>query len=370
MDKVSGSNNNTQVYANQNSAQVQQTDSQARETDSAASSSSGVQEQEDAAEISVFGNNNEDEEIVEFVDLDDDENEIPYTEEEMSALGYADEDDDLIIEEVILDDNELAVSEVRGDEFLQSEEYFQRLSAVMEKQENCQVLYNNVKNTKQRNYIKNHTEDYISMKKNGYDDFYDFMAEHDGITKEEAKAYVESRLQEVKEQYEGRAVACMSALTIMEIAADYGVKLPYNDASTPSHLAKDIDPAVESDCANFVSWALDQAHPDDIYSMNVGQLGLGYSNDDINVKNTKDYTSLQAGDVYTNGSQHAMMIVYNNPEKGIIILAESSDQLNGVQMRELTYEQAQKNRKDGYTGVNASTVYDGTANCYNYGRTH
>lgn len=193
------------------------------------------------------------------------------------------------------------------------------------------------------------------------------MAKRDGISEDEAKAIVADRLEEVQKNYSGAGAACMSALTVMDIAADYGVKLKYGAASTPSKLAKDIDPCNISDCRNFVSWALDKGFSDDIYSMNVGQLGMGYDENGIHEKRTSDYSTLNAGDIITKNSTHAMMMVYNDPDSKTFIIAESSGHNNGVRLREVSYEKA---KELGYTGVSAETVYDGTADCYNYGRNH
>ena len=175
----------------------------------------------------------------------------------------------------------------------------------------------------------------------------------------------------------------MSALVIQEIAAEFGVKLPYAKASTKeNHVASDIDPCNRADCSNFVSWALNQAYPDNLFAMNVGQLGQHYhmkitdKGKDWGVISdpiTDDYKSLPAGSIYTNGSQHAMLIVYNQPDKdnpndGTIIIAEASSHSNGIQFRKLTYAEAEEYKQKGYTGINPESIYDGTSDSYNYGR--
>lgn len=439
MDKVSNSTNSSaQAYASQNSAQVQQTNNhanQANETDSSANTSS-AQEPKDSSEIGAFSSNNEaeetdsetyaysnenneeiyyNEETEEYCYIDENGEEVPYTEEELAAMGYGFEeeniaeddyfDPNMIVEDVDLDEinaeNEnFSVEDANfageageangvgkiGDDFLQSEEYYQSLKQLMDDQKSengCKTLYyrytldkDTSYNKEQRKEIAQHKDDYINMRKNGYSDFYEYMAKNSDEfkTKKDAQDYVKARLQEVKDQYEGRAAACMSALVIQEIAAEFGVKLPYAAASTKNHVASDIDPCDRADCSNFVTWALNQAYPDNLFAMNVGQLGQhnhmkitdkgkdwGVISDPI----TDDYASLPAGSICTNGSKHAMLIMYNNPEKGIIVLAEASSHSNGIQLREVTYDEAMEK---GYTGINPESIYDGTSDSYNYGR--
>lgn len=190
----------------------------------------------------------------------------------------------------------------------------------------------------------------------GRETLYGVIAKQEGISEEDAKAMVRERLDEVKQNYSGADAACMSILTLMDLAADYGVKMQYTHASTPSHMASDIDPAGSgADCCNLVSWAIDQATEKAFPSMNVGQLGLAYKGG-LQLPHNSDYASWNPGDIVTNGSEHAMMLVSNDPASGKIIIAEGSSKDNGIRLRELTYEQA---RKLGYTGVDTSSVYDG-----------
>lgn len=213
---------------------------------------------------------------------------------------------------------------------LSEAEYLAYIKDIMERQKNCRPLQ-------------------------GKETLYGIIAQKDGISEAEAKAIVDARLDEVKQNYSGADVACMSALTLMDLAADYGVKMKYDHARTPSHMASDIDPANGADCCNLVSWAIDQATDKAFPSMNVGQLGLAYKGG-VQLPHNSDYSSWQPGDIVTNHSQHAMMMVYNDPASGTIIIAEASSRDNGIQLRELTYEKA---RQLGYTGVDTSSVYEG-----------
>ncbi len=201
----------------------------------------------------------------------------------------------------------------------------------------------------------------------GKETLYDVIMKQDGCSLDEAKAKVRERLEGVLDRYSGADAACMSGLTMIDIAAEYGVRLNYGAAKTPSHLAKDIDPAVISDCRNFVSWCLDKGHEDYLYSMNVGQLGLGYSENGVHDKHSSDYANMNAGDIMTKGAQHAMMPIYNDPSSQTIILMESSGDSIGVRIRKLSYAKA---RELGYTFVSGQSIYNGTADSYNYGRSH
>ncbi len=366
MDKVSGcSNNNAQVYAKQNSGAVQQTNDQACEAGGAANQASSAEEPKDGSEISVFNHN--DDEAAEYGDYGYEGN--------FEAAGYSIGEDadcadpenvfaagetDFAAETESVNAEMMSVGEISGDEYLQSPEYFQRLTGLIERQKDCRVLGQG-------------------------QDLYDIIAAADENihSKEEAKAYVDSRLQEVKEQCTGREASCMSMLTIQEIAADYGVKLPYGHPPVEGGLAKNIDPCVLSDCCLISSWAFNQGSDKEMYWMNVKQL-RGYDTDPTNYKNkevridtlyTNDYSELQAGDSLTNGTKHAMFILFDDAEaevpdpkhpgqtyKGVIIVAEAADEEFGVRLRQLSYDEA---KSRGYTGVDSSSVYDGTAACYN-----
>ena len=201
----------------------------------------------------------------------------------------------------------------------------------------------------------------------GKETLYDVIMKKDGCTLDEAKAKVRARIDGVLERYAGADAACMSGLTMIDIASEYGVRLNYGAAKTPSHLAKDIDPAVVSDCRNFVSWCLDHGHEDYLYSMNVGQLGLGYSENGVHDRHTSNYADMKPGDIMTKGAVHAMMPVYVDPVSKTIILVESSGDKTGVQVRQLSFKKA---AELGYTFVSGDSIYNGSADSYNYGRSH
>ena len=193
----------------------------------------------------------------------------------------------------------------------------------------------------------------------------------------DARDEVHSRIDKVRERYSGADAACMCGLELMDIGADYGVTLKYQETSTPNHLASGIDPGIKSDCCNFVSWLLDQGTEMDINAMNVKGLGHQGKNG-IKIPNSTDlwkaehgnfksgtkayetiYAPMKPGDVVTDKtSDHAMMAIYNDPVSQTMILAESTDD-GGVQLREVSYKKAFNKLK--YSFVDTTDVYNGTA---------
>ena len=254
-------------------------------------------------------------------------------------------------------------------------DYLERLDSLMEKQKSLPALKYDRGNKKQQQTLYKEI-----AKQEG------FLDENGKPDVNKAQALVEARLQEVSEQYEGRAATCMTALTLMEIAADYGYKLAYcgtGGTENPSHLAKGIDPASHSDCCNWVSWNLDKGNPRDMYSLNVKQL-RGYSREArpsdhnqtcIDTRNTRDVTQLRPGDpiVHTvDGDQnkHTALIQATvtdpgAPGGGYLIVSEASGHDAGVKLSKITFKQFADDGKGGYyTGVNADDVYNGTSDAY------
>ena len=236
--------------------------------------------------------------------------------------------------------------------------YFSRVQKTMDGQKGCKQL-------------KNGSTPNTLYQKMALDEFGDIDRKYD------AQTAVHSRIDQVRERYSGADAACMCALELMDIGADYGVRLKYQETSTPDHLANEIDPGIKSDCCNFVSWLLDQGTEMDINAMNVKGLGHQGKNG-IKIPNSTDlwkaehgsfksgtkayetiYAPMKPGDVVTDKtSDHAMMAIYNDPESQTMILAESTDD-GGVQLREVTYKKAFNKLK--YSFVDATDVYNGTA---------
>ena len=255
------------------------------------------------------------------------------------------------------------------------DDYLKRLNILMKKQEKLPSLqYDRGNKNKQQTLYK------VIAEREG------FLDENGKLDENQARALVEARLQEVSEQYEGRAASCMTALTLMEIAADYGYKLAYcgtSSSENPAHMAKGIDPASHSDCCNWVSYLLDQGNPRDLYSLNVKQV-RGYSKAErpsdhnqtrIDTLNTQDVSQLRPGDpiVHTVSGdpyKHTMLIQAvvedpNEPGGGYFIVSEASCKDEGVKLSKLTFKKFANDGYGGYyTGVNADDVYNGTSDAY------
>lgn len=183
--------------------------------------------------------------------------------------------------------------------------------------------------------------------------YYNSYDENGNVIKGSGKAYVEGIILDIQEKYSGREASVNSALAILQLAANAGIKINYEHAGTSGY-----DPYVPTsavatgvDCNPFVSWCLDKGVPGGFQWRPVGNftsIGTGYS----------DWTQAQPGDVLANGG-HVSMIVENDVETGTFVIAEASGSLAGIRMKSVSYQYLKGN---GYTCRDMSQIYNGTVN--------
>jgi len=140
---------------------------------------------------------------------------------------------------------------------------------------------------------------------------------------------VQSTLDKVQQQYSGRDAAVNSALSVMSLASQKGVKLDYVwGGGHHSGSATINDVAQGTDCSGFVSWAVDQGTSSSFQSMTTSGL--------INQGQQVNYENAKRGDILVSGG-HAILIVDNDANSKNFLVAEASTPSVGVVLRTRSY---------------------------------
>lgn len=156
----------------------------------------------------------------------------------------------------------------------------------------------------------------------GKNSLYDYYSEEE----------VEQVLNEVQNLYQGRDAAVNSALAIMQLAANVGIKLDYDWGGGHVEVTQNKHLATGVDCSAFASWAINQGSTETFTTRTTAGL--------IQVGQKIDYSQAQKGDilVYNNGENgHVVVVVENNPEAKTFIVAEAAGQDVGVILKERSY---------------------------------
>jgi len=167
------------------------------------------------------------------------------------------------------------------------------------------------------------------------------------------KDYVEGIIIGIQEQYSGREAVVNSALAMLQLVADKGVKLDYEHKGTMG-----IEPYVPTaqvasgvDCNPFASWCVDKGTNGGFQWRPVGEFkNVG--------EKLEDWAQAQPGDVFVSDG-HVGIIIENNPETGEFICAEASGSKIGIITQTRTYNSL---KSTGYQVRDMTSVYDGTQN--------
>jgi hypothetical protein len=167
------------------------------------------------------------------------------------------------------------------------------------------------------------------------------------------KDYVEGVIVDIQEKYSGREAAVNSAIAILSLAADKGIRINYEHAGTAGQYpyVRTSSVATGVDCNPFVSWCLDKGVPGGFQWRPVGNftsIGKGYE--------YENWGNAKPGDVLCNGG-HVTIIIDNDPETGQFLIAEASGQVNGIRTKSVTYQTLKNN---GYTCRDMTDIYNGT----------
>lgn len=164
--------------------------------------------------------------------------------------------------------------------------------------------------------------------------------------------YVENIINEIKSSdISGREKAVLSALTLIKLAADKGVKLDYEWGG--SHGSPTLNNVLKqgADCSSFVSFLFNQGSNSN-HNYTTATLENKYS------KYTIPYESAQPGDILnvnSSAGQHVEMIIENHPEEGYFITAEARSSKHGIELTKITYDKAKNKRK--FAAYNMDNVY-------------
>ena len=169
---------------------------------------------------------------------------------------------------------------------------------------------------------------------------------------EQGQAYVREVLAKIQSTYTGREAAVNSALALIQLCADAGIKIDYEHKGTMG-----IQPFVPTDevatgvdCNPMASWIVDKGTPGGFVWRPVGEFkGVG--------ETCTDWTTAQPGDVLVSDG-HVATLVANDPANNQFITVESS---NGVEIKIRTYSSM---KSGGYQVRDMTNVYNGTEDTY------
>lgn len=170
---------------------------------------------------------------------------------------------------------------------------------------------------------------------------------YDYYTEEE----VETKLAEIKSQYTGREAAVNCAIAIIEMAAAVGLKLDYDWGGGHNNVVpQDSAVATGVDCSGFASWAINQGSTETFNVRTTAGL--------INVGEKIDYSQAQQGDILvyrSDGAGHVVLVVENDPEKEVFLVAEAKGSNDGVVLSEKTYKSLQSS---AYQARDLTSIYN------------
>ena len=150
------------------------------------------------------------------------------------------------------------------------------------------------------------------------------IADGDSLYNYFTEAEVDQLMSNIKSEYQGRYLAVNSALGIVDMAASKNLKLDYDWGGGHSTITSIDHVATGTDCSAFVSWAINQGAPGDFTTRTTGGL--------INVGKTINYEEAKEGDilVYNNGEKgHVVMVVENGQKEGVILKTRKYSDLKG-----------------------------------------
>ena len=169
------------------------------------------------------------------------------------------------------------------------------------------------------------------------------------------EGYIQNIMDDIKNSkyLSGREKAVKSALTLIQLAADKGVKLDYDFGG--GHVSGSVTTNMVLsgvDCSSFASFIINQGTSHDVISMDTGCLANKYS------KYTTDYSNAKPGDllnVHSSKGKHVEIIIENHPEEGYFITAEARSSDSGIELNRTSYNEC---KSCGQNVYNMDDVYD------------
>lgn len=183
-------------------------------------------------------------------------------------------------------------------------------------------------------------------------DFYNKVDENGNVIQNSGYEYIKSVMSAVENTYSGREAAVNSALAMLKLASDKGVKLDYKHQGTNSNPYVSTAYVVNGvDCNPWTSWVVDKGTPNGFQWRPVG--GFNYVGETLN-----DWTKAQPGDVFVNEG-HVGVIIENDPSNQQFVIAHASGTEIGIVLQTKTYSGL---ASGGYQIRDMTKVYDGTQN--------
>lgn len=186
------------------------------------------------------------------------------------------------------------------------------------------------------------------------DTFYNQVDENGNVIKGSGYQYITGILNTVKNTYTGREAAVNTALVLLKLASDKGLKLDYK------HQGTNQNPYVSTayvmngvDCNPWTAYCVDKGTPTRFQwrpvtgFLSVGT-GIPYEN----------WSQAQPGDVMVNQG-HVGIIIENDPANNRFVVAEAKGQDVGIVLNYRAYSNL---RGGGYSIRDMTNVYNGTEN--------
>lgn len=174
------------------------------------------------------------------------------------------------------------------------------------------------------------------------------IADGDSLYNYYSKSEVQSYLNEIKSKYKGRDAAVNSALAVINLAAQKGLKLDYDFGGGHQQYTSLDNVAAGVDCSAFASWAVNQGANGNFSTRTTASL--------INTGAKTTYAQCKPGDLlvrHSNGSGHVYLVVKNDTQNQKFIVAEASGSKVGVKLSEYSYSKI----SGTYIARDMSSVY-------------
>lgn len=180
------------------------------------------------------------------------------------------------------------------------------------------------------------------------------LGENENLTDLYEEGYIESTLDDIKndETLSGREKTVISALTLIKLAADKGVKLDYDYGG--AHVSNvDTEDILEgADCSSFATYLLNQGSNEQIGMMTTATIKNKYSKYEVNYENAKPGDLLNCNN---SKIKHVEVIMENHPEEGYFITAEAKGSKYGIVLTKTYYKDC---KKQGQSTYNMDSIYE------------
>ena len=186
------------------------------------------------------------------------------------------------------------------------------------------------------------------------DTYYNQVDENGNVIEGSGYQYITGILNTIKNTYTGREAAVNTALTLLKLSSDKGLKLDYK------HQGTNQNPYVSTayvmngvDCNPWTAYCVDKGTPTRFQWRPVtGFLSVGTG---ISYEN---WSQAQPGDVMVNQG-HVGIIIENDPANNRFVVAEAKGQDVGIVLNYRTYSNL---KSGGYSIRDMTNVYNGTEN--------